>query len=99
MNESIWSLISDALTANPEQTAWICRLGRGKSRDVSYDQIYRSALNIAADLRERGIGPGNKVGLMAPNGPEWTAAALRMRTMAAKPVTVRFLLRRMRRLW
>jgi long-chain acyl-CoA synthetase len=76
MNESIWSLIGDALAATPGQTAWISRLGRGKSRDVSYEQIFRSALNVAADLRARGIGPGQKVGLMAPNGPEWTAAAL-----------------------
>ncbi len=68
--------MSVSMIANPDQTAWLCRLGKGKERTFSYAEIYKAALNIAADLRRRGIKKGEKVGVMAPNGPEWTAAAL-----------------------
>jgi long-chain acyl-CoA synthetase len=76
VNENIWTLISASLLKDMEQTAWICRLGKGRERIVSYGEIYRSALRIAADLRTRGVEKGDRVGLMAPNGPEWNAAAL-----------------------
>ena len=43
---------------------------------MSYAELERSALAQATHLRERGVGAGDIVGVMAPNGPEWTAAAL-----------------------
>ncbi|KAA3625638.1 MAG: hypothetical protein DWQ08_09110 [Proteobacteria bacterium] len=76
MNENIWTLIAASLMRDPTQEAWICRLGNGGERTVTYGEIYRSALDLAANLRERGVRKGDRIGLMAPNGPEWTVAAL-----------------------
>ena len=76
VNENIWELIRDALLADRGQTAWICRLGKGRQRTVTYDEVYRGALNLAERLRELGVEAGDRVGVMAPNGPEWTVAAL-----------------------
>ncbi|GJL80717.1 MAG: hypothetical protein DHS20C01_03510 [marine bacterium B5-7] len=76
MKENIWTLISESLKADMSHTAWICRLGKSKTREVSYGEIYHAALNLAADLRKRGVQKGDRIGLMAPNGPEWTVASL-----------------------
>ncbi len=75
-NENIWHLISRALQRDPAQKSWVCRLGQGRERTVTYESIYRAALNLAARLRELGVAPGDRIGVMAPNGPEWTVAAL-----------------------
>ncbi len=76
MMQNIWRLISASLTADPGQSGWICRLAGGKERIVRYDELYKAALNLAAQLRGLGVEPGDRIGLMAHNGPEWTVAAL-----------------------
>ena len=75
MKDNLWAFVDEALRAAPEQTAWICRLEKGGERLVTYEQVHRSTLIVAAELRRRGVGAGDRVGVMAPNGPEWTAAA------------------------
>ena len=63
---NIWTLLEPSLIRHADHTAWICRQ-RDDKRIVSYRQIYDSAL---------GIGAEDTVGITAPNGPEWTIAAL-----------------------
>jgi len=75
MSENIWNLVKKNLLELPEQTAWICRQSKQADRVLSYNDIYKASLNMAAELRERGVEPGSRVGLMAPNGPEWTVVA------------------------
>jgi long-chain acyl-CoA synthetase len=75
VTENVWNLVSNKLISGPDQAAWICRVGGGKERVLSYSQIYKAVLNLAASLRQQGITAGDKVGVMAPNGPEWTVAA------------------------
>ena len=56
--------------------AWVCRQSGGKKRNLTYTEVYECTLDLASRLRENGVGKGDVVGIMAPNGPEWTVAAL-----------------------
>lgn len=76
MSGDLWSFVAAALLRHASRPAWVCRLLGGKRRVYSYEDIYRAALALAARLRARGVGPGDVVGVYAPNGPEWGAAAL-----------------------
>jgi len=76
MTDNLWQLLSHSLLRTPEQHAWLCRLAQGKHRIYRYRQIYECALDLADRLRERGLIAGDKVGVLAPNGPEWGVAAL-----------------------
>ncbi len=75
MGSNLWKLMEPSLLLHGNQTAWICREQEGR-REVPYRQIYRAALSTAHQLRKNGIGPGATIGITAPNGPEWTVAAL-----------------------
>ncbi len=76
MADNLWELLEPALKEHAEHPAWVVRLGKGKKRSVSYGEIYTGALCIAHQLREQGVEKGDIVGVYAPNGPEWGAAAL-----------------------
>ncbi|HED12629.1 MAG TPA: hypothetical protein ENI62_03085 [Gammaproteobacteria bacterium] len=76
MTDNLWQLLSHSLLRTPEQHAWLCRLAQGKHRFYRYRQIHDCALDLADRLRERGVNAGDKVGVLAPNGPEWGVAAL-----------------------
>jgi long-chain acyl-CoA synthetase len=41
---------------------------------VSYQQLWRRSVAVAADLAARGVGPGERVALMLPNGEAFAAA-------------------------
>lgn len=43
-------------------------------RTLSYGQLHAAATNLAADLRGDGVGPGDRVGIHAPNCWEWVVA-------------------------
>ena len=75
MQENLWSLLQPALRKYGGNPAWICRL-RDRRRVVGYRQLHDAALAAAALLRERGVKEGDSVAITAPNGPEFTAAAL-----------------------
>ncbi|MEJ2177575.1 MAG: class I adenylate-forming enzyme family protein [Gammaproteobacteria bacterium] len=75
MPSNLWSLIEPSLRRYAEHNAWICRQRDG-NREVKYRQIHDAALCTAHDLRAAGVEQGDTVGITAPNGPEWTVAAL-----------------------
>ena len=75
MPSNLWSLIEPSLQKHAERHAWICRQREG-NREITYQQILDSALCTAHDLRVAGVEQGDTVGITAPNGPEWTIAAL-----------------------
>jgi len=59
--------------------------------DWSYRQLYRAALRMAHLLQERGVRPGERVVLWAPNSPAWVVAFLGclLNGSVAVPVDVR----------
>ncbi len=75
MTSNLWKLIEPSILLHTNRTAWICREQDGR-RVVGYRQIYQAALATAGRLRDQEIGPGATIGITAPNGPEWTIAAL-----------------------
>ena len=75
MPSNLWSLIEPSLQRHAQRHAWICRQREG-NREITYQQILDAALCTAHDLRAAGVGQGDTVGITAPNGPEWTIAAL-----------------------
>ena len=40
---------------------------------MTFGEHERAVGRLAARLAARGVGPGDRVGLFAPNSPEWTA--------------------------
>ena len=75
MTSNLWKLIEPSLLLHGDDLAWICRQQEGR-REVQFRQIHQAALVTAQKLRKSGISAGATVGITAPNGPEWTVAAL-----------------------
>ena len=73
--KNLWAAVQPALQNYARQPAWICRIRDGR-RVVQYRELHDAALTIADNLRARGIGGGDSIGIIAPNGPEFSAAAL-----------------------
>jgi long-subunit acyl-CoA synthetase (AMP-forming) len=80
---NLWLLLEPSIKQHAASTAWICRQRKSK-RIISYQQIYDSALCTANDLRQSGVNADDTVGINAPNGPEWTIAALAAFRIGAK---------------
>lgn len=78
MNEDqdLWTFCDQALRRFADETLWVRRLPQGRRERFTYGQIRNAVGHLAAQLREMGAAPGTRVGIMAPNGPEWGAAAL-----------------------
>lgn len=75
MSDNLWQLLQPALQKHAGRPAWICR-GRDGRRVVTYRQLHDAALTLAARMREAGVSAGGTAGIVAPNGPEFTVAAL-----------------------
>ncbi|MCP4009354.1 MAG: AMP-binding protein, partial [Proteobacteria bacterium] len=74
--DNLWSFIAPSFKKHKKKIAWLVREGKKEKRKVSYNDLEKAALTIAALLRAEGVGVGDTVGVTAPNGPEWTAATL-----------------------
>jgi long-chain acyl-CoA synthetase len=59
----------------------------GLFRDLSWEQYRADALACAAALVEAGVGPGDRVGLLAENRVEWLIADMGILTAAAVNVS------------
>lgn len=73
--KNLWSLLQPTLQKYHRKPAWICR-HRDDRRIVTYQQIHHAALTTADLLRQHGLKAGDTMCLTAPNGPEFTVAAL-----------------------
>lgn len=77
MAKNLWTLLEPALQQYRDNPAWICREREGRRRRVvTYRQLHEAALTTADRLRQAGIADGGNLGIIAPNGPEFTVAAL-----------------------
>ena len=59
-----------------ERTALVSYLETGARRELSFAELYRQAMTLAARLAEFGIGPGDRVAGWLPNTPEAVVAML-----------------------
>lgn len=75
MPKNLWLLLQPTLQKYNDNTAWVCRARDGR-RVVTYRQLYDAALTTADKLRQLGVEAGGTVGIIAPNGAEFTAAVL-----------------------
>jgi len=74
--DDIWKFLRPSIERYASNVAWKMRLAKGETRSVTYAEILRATEALAGRLKGRGVGAGDIVGVMAPNGPEWSAAAL-----------------------
>lgn len=75
MPKNLWVLLQPALEKYGNRPAWVCRKHTGR-RVITYRQLHNAALTIADQLRQYGVQNGSSVGIIAPNGPEFTASVL-----------------------
>ncbi|MDX6202427.1 MAG: long-chain acyl-CoA synthetase [Frankiales bacterium] len=66
MTLSITALLAETARRRPDKTAVIC-----EGTSVTYGQLWEQARRYAAVLRERGVGPGDRVGMLMPNIPQF----------------------------
>ncbi len=88
MSLSIASLLAESALRHPGKTALVF----GDER-FSYDQLWDGARRFAGALRERGIGPGDRVAILMPNLPEFPLAYYAVLALGAVAVPVHTLLK------
>ncbi|MEU5292334.1 long-chain-fatty-acid--CoA ligase [Streptomyces umbrinus] len=81
-------VLADSATRCPDHTALVA--GR---RRISYGDLWLTARRYAAVLRERGIGPGDRVALLLSNTPAFPAAYFGVLAAGATVVPVNALLK------
>jgi acyl-CoA synthetase (AMP-forming)/AMP-acid ligase II/acyl carrier protein len=85
--DTLPSLLSLQAERRPEATA----LKALDGPDTSYEALDRSTISVSATLRESGIGEGDRVGIVLPNGPDMARAFLSVtRVATAAPLDPQF---------
>ena len=88
MTMSIASILAESAVRYPDNTAVVL----GETR-LTYTQLWGAARSYAAVLRERGVGPGDKVALLLPNTPHFPMAYYGVLALGAVAVPVHALLK------
>src|SRR5689334_10649124 len=70
------------------QAPAIMSLAEGRVETQSYEDLAEIVGRLAAGMREAGLGPGGAASLLAPNAPEWIAAALAVNAAGALLVPI-----------
>jgi long-chain acyl-CoA synthetase len=89
MGLNLASLLVESAERAPELPA--IRLGE---TELSYGELDESSARLATLLREKGIGPGDRVGVMLPNVPEFPVAYYGVLRAGAVVVPMNVLLKR-----
>lgn len=89
MNQNLATKLVETASKLPDQTALIAETAR-----LSYGELDRLSSAFAADLITRGIEPGEPVGLMLPNVPEFAIAYYAILKAGAIVVPMNMLLKR-----
>jgi long-chain acyl-CoA synthetase len=85
---TIASILAESAVRYPDNTAVVL----GDLR-LSYQQLWDHTRQYAAVLRERGVGPGDKVALLLPNTPHFPLAYFATLSLGAVAVPVHALLK------
>jgi bile acid-coenzyme A ligase len=76
--------------ADPDGVAVVFARRDGTDEPITWTSLDRHASQIAAALRDRGVGPGDRVSLRLGNTPELLAAVVAAWKLGAVPVPVRW---------
>ncbi len=88
MTLTIASILAESATRHADRTAVV--LGELK---LTYAQLWTHSLQYAAVLRDKGVGPGDKVALLLPNTPHFPLAYYGTLALGAIAVPVHALLK------
>ena len=83
MNHLLWHRVRAHVLATPERDAV-----RGSDRTLSYRALWEQSGRLAAALAARGIGRGDRVGIVLPKAPECIVAMLGVLRVGAAYVPV-----------
>jgi len=75
MEKTVAKLFRDVARTHSERPALKSRKGDA-FRDISYGELYARVREVGAGLLSLGVGPREKVGLIADNSPEWLVCDL-----------------------
>ncbi|HEX5762404.1 MAG TPA: long-chain fatty acid--CoA ligase [Solirubrobacterales bacterium] len=89
MGENLASLLTESAGRSPQAPA--IRLGE---HELTYAQLDEASARLATVLRERGIEPGDRVGIMLPNVPQFPIAYYGALRAGATVVPMNVLLKR-----
>ena len=89
----------DTLATLPEVLAWhagrhasrvhiVFQAEDGSEQKITYAELWQRALRVAANLRERGVEPGQSVALMLPTGPGYFASFMGVMAAGGVPVPI-----------
>ena len=68
---------------NDDRTAIVGVLESGERQTLTYAQLYRSVARVAAEFRERGVTPGDRIAGWLPNVPETVICTLATASLGA----------------
>lgn len=85
--ETIHGAVLATARAQPDRTALMYRAG-ARYVGVSYAGLARAIERAAAKLRDLGLRPGDVVGILSPNRPEWIVADLAVLSLGGIVVPV-----------
>jgi len=89
MGENLASLLTESAARSPQAPA--IRLG---DFELTYAQLDDASSRLATALRQRGVGPGDRVGVMLPNVPQFPVAYYGALRAGATVVPMNVLLKR-----
>lgn len=65
------ALLRAVAAAEPDRVFLHCASERAEREAVTFAELERRAHRVAAGLLARGLGPGDRIAIAAPNGAEW----------------------------
>ena len=91
-DRSVVSVLDAAGAYRGDRPAWTFDLGAGPAETLSYGEVAARSAAYAQALRERGVGAGQRVGVMLGNSPEFPLVwfALMRLGAAMVPLNVRY---------
>jgi len=81
--ESRLSFAENLLSHTGGREALVFHDEAGRRRTLSWDELRAQVASLAAALRERGVGPGDRVGAVLPNMPETIVCMLATASLGA----------------
>ena len=90
MGWNLADLFEAVVDAVPDRTALIVPNAVGGPRRLTFADLEERANRLAHALGDRGIGPGDKVGVYAYNAPEWVEAQWACWKLRAVPINVNY---------